>query len=110
MRAISLMETEALHRHGTTYTQNSYSLTDQLTTQTSIYMCVWLAPHQLQPSGLSRYLRMNSDFGKAGSMELKFVLVHLRLTTSQRWQANKRLLYCSELCNKSYTNTPIVFC
>lgn len=72
------------------------------TTQTSVYTRVWLASRQpLQPFRLSRYLEMSSDFGKAGSTQLKFVLVHLRRTTSERWQANKGFRIAASCATKA---------
>lgn len=63
----------------------------QMARQATVYICVWPAPHQLRASlfVLSRYLGTSSDFLKAGSTELKFVLVRLDLATSEWWQANK---------------------
>lgn len=92
MRAISLMETlsiaptwndlyaEFIQPHRST----------QLTTRRSVYMhCLARDPPATPFFRSSCYPGMNSDFVNAGSAELKFVLVHLCLTTSQRWQANK---------------------
>lgn len=91
MQAISLMETlsiaptqDDLHTIHAASQINTVDYADKC-----LHVCLARTTPATPAFRLSCYLRMNIDFLKAGTTELKFVLVHLCLTTSEWWQANK---------------------
>lgn len=85
MQAISLMETLSIAAtQDDFYTIQTASLINTVDyADKCLHVCLARTPPATPAIRLSRYVRVNIDFLKAGTMELKFVLAHLRLTTSQ---------------------------